>query len=142
MAKKKAVKKASKRKEPKAKVRQGKPQRAKGARSQVLPGLEQVRSRKLDAICEGISDERQAMNAAKVEEKGLIAAALQAMTREGVTVYRHGGVELARVPGAEKLRVRLTKEQGDADEGDLEPGEADSPSDEEEAADAAGAEPF
>ncbi len=95
----------------------------KGPRSQPLPGLEQVRDAVLDNICEGIGDERGRMNAAKTEEKGLIQAALQRMQKRGLSVFRHAGVELARVPGAEKLRVRLTKEAGDAGEEDLEPAE-------------------
>ncbi len=31
-----------------------------------------------------------------------------------VTIYKPAGIELARVPGAEKLRVRLVKEEGNA----------------------------
>ena len=99
-------------------------------RSQTLPGLEQVRNGKLDNLCEGIADVRATMNEAKQEEKGLIAATLQAMVAKGVTVYKHGGVELARVPGAESLRVRLVKAQGDADAEDLE--EATDPDDQDE----------
>jgi hypothetical protein len=94
-------------------------------RSQTLPGLEQTRNGKLDNLCEGIADVRTTMNAAKQEEKTFVIAALQAMVTKGLQVYRHGGVELARVPGAERLRVRLTKEEGDADEADLEPADDD-----------------
>jgi hypothetical protein len=104
-------------------------------RSQTLPGLDQVRNGKLDNLCEGIADVRATMNEAKQEEKGLIAAALQTMVAKGVTVYKHGGVELARVPGAETLRVRLVKAQGDADADDLE--EATDADDEAEADDEA-----
>lgn len=82
--------------------------------------MQQVRNVRLDHICESIGEARTQMNDAKQEEGGLIQTALQVMQNGKVTVYRHGGVELARVPGAEKLRVRLTKEQGDADAGDLE----------------------
>ena len=57
------------------------------------------------------------MNKAKTEEKGLINSALQEMQAKKITTYHHAGIELARVPGAEKLRVRLTKA---ADEGDDE----------------------
>lgn len=64
------------------------------------------------------------MNTAKTEETGLVASALQTMVKKGVSVYKHGGVELARVPGAERLRVRLVKEQGDADADDLDPPDA------------------
>lgn len=96
-----------------------------GARSQVLPGMEQARDRRLDNLCESIAEHRGVMNRARVEEQSDIAAALQHMVKKGTSVYKHGGVELARVPGAERLRVRLTKEQGDADADDLETGEHD-----------------
>jgi hypothetical protein len=135
MAKKKSTKKSGKKKAGryhKARVQA----KAKGVRprSQVLPGLEQVRSAKLDNLCEGIAEVRTVMNNAKVEESGLIAAALQTMVQRSLQVYKHGGVELARVPGAEKLRVRLTKEQGDAGEDDLEtpPAEGEDEGDEPE----------
>ena len=55
-----------------------------------------------------------------VHAEAKIAAALQRMVVKGQHVYVHGGVELARVPGAEKLRVRLVKEQGDATAADLD----------------------
>jgi len=98
----------------------------KGPRSQVLPGMEQVRSRKLDNLCEAIAECRAQKNAAVTEEKSLDATALQVMVGEGLAVYRHGGVELARIPGAEKLRVRMTREEGDAGDADLkEPPELD-----------------
>jgi hypothetical protein len=100
-------------KPPKAK-KASKP-RAKGPRSQALPGMGQVRNSKLDNICEGIAEERAASNAANQEEKQLTSTALQVMQASKVTAYRHAGVELSRVPGAEKLRVRLTKETGDAE---------------------------
>lgn len=83
---------------------------------------------RLDRICEAIGDERDKINRAHREEKGYVQGALQVMQQSGISVYRHAGVELARIPGAEKLRVRLTKETGDADAQDLEPadgGEAD-----------------
>lgn len=95
----------------------------RGARSQPLPGMEGVRSKRLDNLCESIGEHREKMNAARTEEQSDIVAALQEMQKKKISVYKHGGVELARVPGAEKLRVRLTKEQGDADVDDLEDGE-------------------
>jgi hypothetical protein len=98
------------------------PAKKRGARSQPLPGMEGVRNAKLDNLCEGIAEQRRVMNAAHVETQTDITAALQEMQRKGISVYKHGGIELARVPGAEKLRVRLTKEQGDADGDDLEDG--------------------
>ena len=99
--------------------------RAKGPRSTPLPGMGQVRSKKLDNLCEAIGEARGAMNAAKIEEQASIQAALQIMQKENRTAFRHASVELMRVPGAEKLRVRITKEQGDADDADLESGAGD-----------------
>ena len=90
--------------------------KGRGPRSQVLPTLEQIRSVKLDNVCEGIAEERAAMNKAATEEKGLKAKALDIMQHADppYTIYKHGGVELARVPGADKLRIRLTDDDGDA----------------------------
>lgn len=87
--------------------------------------MEHVRNKRLDNLCESIAEHRAAKNDAAVGEQQDIAAALQVMQRDGVSVYRHARVELARVPGAEKLRVRLTKEEGDAGEADLAQGHAD-----------------
>lgn len=95
------------------------PQEAKGPRRQartrpasprsaVLPGMEQVRDRVLDNICEGIADERITKNAAEEQETSLKAAALKRMQTRNTTIYKHGGVELMRVPGSDKLRVKLT----------------------------------
>lgn len=91
--------------------------RVRSPRSIVLPGLEQVRNRKLDNVCEGIGDERRTMNAARIEEQSLVAAAQQVMEGASPTLmaYKHAGVELVLVPGSSKLRVRLTKDTGDAD---------------------------
>ncbi len=123
MKKKKAPKKAAKAKsKPKAVKKAVRKPVKKGPRSQVLPGMERVRNSRLDQVCEAIGEERERMNAAKTEERGLITGALQEMQRANLSVFRHGGVELSRVPGAEKLRVRLTKEEGDAGAEDLEKG--------------------
>lgn len=89
-------------------------QARRGPRSQVLPGLDAVRSKPLDNICEGIGDCRDQMNAARTEEKRLLASALQTMQKKDLSAYRHARVELARIPGAERLRVHVTKEEGDA----------------------------
>jgi hypothetical protein len=100
--------------------------RARRARQGVLPGHESVRSEKLDAICESIGDEREALNKARTEIDALTSAALDMMTKRNLTVYRHATIELARIPGADKLRVRVTKEEGDAADGTNE----DDPGDE------------
>ena len=56
------------------------------------------------------------MNKAALSLKGLQSKALDVMQHASppYTVYKHGGVELARVPGADKLRIRLTDDDGDA----------------------------
>lgn len=87
--------------------------------------MEQRRNTRLDNYCEAIAEHRAAKNAATLAEAGDISGALQEMQRSSTTVYKHAGVELARVPGAEKLRVRLAKGEGDADAGDLETGDGD-----------------
>jgi hypothetical protein len=125
MAKKRATNGSGKDMRPRLRPKADAPAKKPGARSQVLPGMDQVRDRRLDNLCESMAEHRRAMNQARVEEQTDIAAALQHMVKKGVSVYRHGGIELARVPGAERLRVRLTKEQGDADADDLETGDDD-----------------
>jgi hypothetical protein len=54
------------------------------------------------------------MNRIRKEEVGDKRAALQEMHDQGVTSYRHAGVELVRVPGEEVLRVRKSKEDATA----------------------------
>lgn len=83
-----------------------------GARSQPLPGMETVKHPILRNICEGIADERATMNAAATEEKQLISTALQYMESKGVPLFKDCGVELTLVPGSNRLRVRLVKDQG------------------------------
>lgn len=51
---------------------------------------------------------------AKADEQGSIQGALQEMKKRGLVAYKHAGVELAFVPGADKLRVRLTKDASDS----------------------------
>lgn len=124
MAKKAKGKKAPK-KAPKKVASKKKAVPRKRPRQITLPdeSMERVRSKRLDAICESIADERDKVNEAKKEEGGLISSALQEMQNKGIQVYKHGGVELARVPGAEKLRVRRVKDEGDAGAEDLEAGD-------------------
>lgn len=75
--------------------------------------MEHVRYAELDAFCEGIADAREKKNEAVGDEKGYITGALGAMQKRGCVVYRHDGVELLFVPGDAKLRVRLTKDEGE-----------------------------
>ncbi len=106
MAKKKATAKKGKKKGSHATGTK----KRKGPRSQSLPGMERIRSQKLDACCEAIGDIRDKANSLRSEEKDELQMALREMTTKGIQAYRHAGVELVRVPGEEKLRVRKSKE--------------------------------
>jgi hypothetical protein len=91
--------------------RKAKPRlKKKMPRSQPLPGMEQVRNRNLDRACESIGESRDQMNRIRREEADDLRGALREMHDKNVVVYRHAGVELVRVPGEEKIRVRTTKE--------------------------------
>ncbi len=81
-------------------------------RSQVLPGMEQVRSAKLDNVCEGLAETRSEMAITRENEASWIRQALKVMHEEGIKgSYKHGGIELTLVPGGDKLRIHLLKEQ-------------------------------
>lgn len=114
MSKKKAPKKAAPKKakpatKPKAKA--AKTTKSTRPRAQTLPGMEQVRHTKLDRLCEGISECREVMNDQRGIEGEKCRSALVYMHDNNVTTYRYAGIELARVPGEEKLRVRSSKEK-------------------------------
>lgn len=124
MSKKKAAKKKAPPKKA-AKVVKMKPKAKQAAtkvikrtvspRSQVLPGMEQVRNRSLDRICEHISDVRGDLNRLRGEDKDLQGQAVRVMSGDKVTAYRHAGVELVLVPGDAHLRVRTLKVQANTD---------------------------
>lgn len=112
MAKKKA---AARREHPKRKAtKPGKAPR-RTARAVLLPGMEQVRNARLDHLCADIGDARDQMNISRTLEKEAVAGALDVMHRGNLSIYKAAGVELARVPGSERLRVRLVKDQGSAE---------------------------
>jgi hypothetical protein len=93
-------------------------------RAQPLPGMEQVRDVQLDRICESIGETRDTMNKLRSDEAGDERAALLRMRTRSLTSYRHAGVELARVPGEEKLRVRTSRTSATAETDEAgEPGE-------------------
>lgn len=131
MAKKKAgkaKKAAPKKKAPALKVVPKKAakkaaRRTASPRSQVLPGMEQVRNRSLDRICEAISDVRSDLNRLRGEDKDLQGQAVRVMAGEKVTAYRFAGVELVLVPGDAHLRVRTLKATANTD-GETETEEA------------------
>lgn len=100
-----------------------KPGKARRPRQGVLPGHEQVRNERLDALCEEIGDAREVMNKGRAAEGEALGDALSEMHRAGVTVYRHAKIELARIPGGEKIRARTLKETGRASDADQVSGE-------------------
>lgn len=72
--------------------------------------MEQVRIARLDNLCEAIAETRGEINDLKATEIGNEQAALKVMQANDVMAYKHGGVQLLRVPGDEKLSVRTSKE--------------------------------
>lgn len=112
MAKKKKDKAKSKGKG--NKPTKGKATAPPGPRSRALPGMGRIRSQKLDNICEAIGDSRDTQASERDNENSLKQDALKEMQAKGIGAYRHAKIELLRSPGAEKLRVRKTKEDGDA----------------------------
>lgn len=124
MAKKKAAKKAAPKKPAKVvKMKTGNKgsrrfttptaprKRTASPRSQTLPGMEQVRNKDLDRICEEISDAQRDINKLESEVEEFHSEAQDTMERDKVTTYRNSGVELALVTGGTKLRVRLLKDK-------------------------------
>lgn len=82
-------------------------------RSQVLPGMEQIRNTKLDRICEGLSEVRADMARCDGEEKDLKRQAIKVMGDQKVGSYHFAGIALSLTPGDVKLSVRVQKEQND-----------------------------
>ena len=113
-AKKKATPKAKSKPAPKMKPKAARP-RSVSPRAQALPGMEQVRNRTLDRICEGIGDVRGDLNRLRGEEKDLQNQAVRVMSADKVTAYRFAGVELVLVPGDAHLRVRTLKVTANTD---------------------------
>lgn len=92
-----------------------KPAKKTGPRSQVLPGMEQVRNVLLDNMYEKLGEALDAKNEAIREEVSLRAGIQTQMQALGITVYVHASTEGARIPGVgEKLRIRRIKNDGDA----------------------------
>lgn len=86
--------------------------------------MEQVRDTVLDRLCESLGETRDQMAQLQADEKSDLGAALKRMRDKGVTAYRHAGMELARVPGEEKLRARRTSQGASAE--NLEEGATES----------------
>ncbi len=96
-------------------VRQHMAAEAKRPRKQPLPGLEDARIGSLDDVCASIAEVRESMNGLRADEAEHLRSALKLMREHRKTTWRAAGVELARVPSEEKLRVRSTKEKATAE---------------------------
>lgn len=110
-----AKKKPGGRHTPRATSRTPKARQRRSAQSQVLPGLEQVRNGRLDRTCEALGDIRDTLNQSKAEESRMKQAAIQEMSAGHILTYKHAGIELVLVPGADNLRVHVIKQGTDVD---------------------------
>lgn len=54
------------------------------------------------------------MNELRAEEKGHLQLARKLMHKYGKTVYKHAGVQMALVPGDEKITVKVLRDNGEA----------------------------
>lgn len=77
--------------------------------------MEHLRIKPLDDICASISDTRGQQADLRAEEAGLEQTALHLMRKHNKTAWRAHGVELVRVPGEEKLRVRTSRDTATAE---------------------------
>lgn len=78
-----------------------------------FPTMRQPRNQRLEMLCQSLDTQRTVINDAKRTEKSDKAAALQEMTRAGLLSFKHAGIELARIPGADSIRVHVVKDEGD-----------------------------
>jgi hypothetical protein len=102
-----------------------------------LGGMEDVRIRALDECAASIAEIRESMNELRTQEGDYLKNALKLMRKHDRTTWRAAGVELVRVAGEEKLRVRTSKEKATAE---VEEDEADERVEVSEVVDGAGAE--
>lgn len=82
----------------------------------------------MDEILERLGDALDAVNKGNAEADEARGDALQRMQAKGYTVRSHAGVEVARVPGTEKLRTRRLKggnANGDSDDDTLPEADAE-----------------
>jgi len=88
---------------------------ARRPRQVPLNGMEDVRIRSLDDCAASIAEIRDQMNDLRGQEADQLRRALTLMRKHERETWRAAGVELVRVPGEEKLRVRTSKEQATAE---------------------------
>lgn len=93
------------------------------------PGMEDLGAvQSLDRVCSTLADIRHDLNELRGTEKEEIVTALREMRKANRQAYKSHGIELVRVAGDEKVRVRLVKGEGAADvedEPDTDTGDGD-----------------
>ena len=72
-----------------------------------------MRDRQLEKLASGVADERHTQAESRQTEAGLLQAAHRRMKQLKRMTFKAQGVEFVRVPGDEKLRVRLTRGGGE-----------------------------
>ncbi len=89
-------------------------------KAQKLPGMDQPKVRSLDAVCEKLADVRETLNDARTKEKELVGQALFHLKNHNIAGYKAHGIELYRVQGDEKVRVRVVDDDSTGDDGSEE----------------------
>jgi hypothetical protein len=97
--------------------------------------MEDFKDAELSRLASSVADERHTQAESKQNEAGLLQAVQRRMKTLGRTTFKAHGVEFVRVPGDEKLRVRVSRNGGEEQGADL----ADEESGDVEAMDAVGA---
>lgn len=113
---KKREAKAAKSSSATASAQRGRSRKPTGPRAQALPipGGVGRRIQALDDCAAALGEIRDEMAELRAQEKDQMSTALKIMRERDRTTWRHAGIEMSRVAGEEKLRVRKSKEQATA----------------------------
>jgi len=87
-------------------------EKPKSPRSQTFEGMEQVRDKVMDTICEELADLRATLNAAKANEQSYRVKALARMQKRDLYQYTNAGIRVVREAGADTLSVKIAKGDG------------------------------
>lgn len=82
-----------------------------------LPGMEDRKDRQLSELASGVADERHTQAESKMSEAGLLQAVQKRMKSLGMATFKDHGVQFVRVPGDEKLRVKVDKGSAGEEQG-------------------------
>lgn len=81
--------------------------------------MEDFKDAELSRLASSVADERHTQAESKQNEAGLLQAVQRRMKALNRSTFKAHGVEFVRVPGDEKLRVRVSKDGGEEQGGDL-----------------------